>query len=84
MRRWQLSIARHLLPCLLTVIPAHHGMPCTPRPPSPLPLQVQRELECSTCGRTSRVVEEYMHLSLELPEPQVGACSVYCSRQLAA
>ncbi len=34
--------------------------------------QVQHELECSACGHTSRVVEEYMHLSLELPEPQVG------------
>ncbi|KAL4457464.1 hypothetical protein ABPG75_012329 [Micractinium tetrahymenae] len=40
---------------------------------------VQHELACSRCGHTSRVVEEYMHLSLELPEAQAGsvaACSV--------
>lgn len=39
-------------------------------------LQVQHELTCSRCGHASSLVEEYMHLSLELPEAQVGGSLV--------
>ncbi len=43
--------------------------------PLPSHLQVQHELTCTRCGHASSLVEQYMHLSLELPEAQVG-CSL--------
>jgi hypothetical protein len=39
-------------------------------------LQVRHEWTCGTCGTTSHVVEQYSHLSLELPEAQVGRHAV--------
>lgn len=33
-------------------------------------LQVEHELTCTLCRHQSRVTEEYMHLSLELPPQQ--------------
>lgn len=59
---------------LASVCPPGSPAACPALPLHPSALQVQHELECSGCGRTSRVVEEYMHLSLELPEPQVSSC----------
>jgi hypothetical protein len=42
-------------------------------------VQVQHELACRECGAASRVVEEYIHLSLELPEAQVRQLRIAAS-----
>lgn len=76
--------------CVRGLVPLGEGGRGARHPPEPGPqpsaapssaagLQVQHELTCRRCGQASRVLEEYMHLSLELPEPQVGSAMVRCS-----